>query len=412
MAEPIMRIAGDGTRKALPRRFHFTIKSLANVTVPARKPRVWVYDAHTPRLAFMRTAAGASSFYYYAKIDGRPVRYRLGDGTLSIEQARTLAQGVLGKVASGINPQHERQRARAEMTFGELFTWYIEHPKTRTKRTWREDQAKYDLHLKDWASRRFKDISRAEVGRIHAKIGTKAPGAANRVLSLVSVLFNRAREIGYEGPNPAKGISKFPESTRERYLQADELPRFFEGLNVVSQDMRDFFTLCLLTGARRENVLSMRWSELQLPRATWTIPGEKFKTGKALTLHLVPDVVKILQRRHDARTDAAAVYVFPSNSKSGYLSEPKKAWARVLKAANLTDLRIHDLRHTFASYQAALNTSLPLVGRSLGHKSQQSTARYAHVNLDPIRLSVGAAVDAMMKLSRPTKPARQARVKK
>lgn len=397
MEQATMRLA-EGHAKALPRRFAFTRARLDALTVPAGKDRIMVYDAKVPRLAFMLTGNGASSFYWYGKVGGRPVKYRIGDGTLSVEQARDLAAQVHGKVAAGENPQRERKLARRSQTLGQTFTWFLEEHSKVHKRSWASDQSRHDRHLKTWDSRCLKDITHADVCALHAQIGKGgAPGQANRVVALLSSIFNRARAIGYDGPNPAKGVVKFREESRERFLQADELPRFWTALKFASPDMRDFFTLLLLTGARRGNVMSMEWGEIDLDAATWTIPASKFKSGRPLTVALVPDAVKILRRRREAQQGA---FVFPSDSKTGHVQEPKKAWTAICKKADLNGLRIHDLRRTLGSYQAACGASLHVIGKSLGHTQQQTTQIYARLNLDPVRASVSAAVGSMMKLAR------------
>lgn len=402
MPEAMMRISGE-KRKSLPRRFNFTVQQLRGLKVPAGKDRLWVFDTRVPRLTYMATRTGASSFYWYGKVNGRPQRYRLGDGTLSIEQARKLAAGVLGKVAQGADPQAERRKVRAEMTFKELFDWYITQHAKAHKRTWEDDQAQYDRHLADLGSRRFTSITRADVSSLHAKVGKTAPFAANRVLALVSTVFNKARLLGYDGPNPAEGVPRFREGQRERFLQADELPRFFGALKTVDQDWRDFFTLALLTGARRGNLQMMEWPEVNFDIALWTINPAKMKAGRTMVIPLVPEALDILKRRYAERTthpEGKPAYVFPSYGKSGHIKEPKTAWKRVCDAAGLADLRLHDLRRTLGSWQAATGASLPVIGKSLGHSQAQTTQIYARLNTDPVRQSIGTAVDAMMNISK------------
>jgi len=205
-------------------------------------------------------------------------------------------------------------------------------------------------------------------------------------------IFNKAADWGYEGPNPARGIKKFPERSRERFLQADELPNFFKAVAEEANDaVRDFILISLLTGARRGNVLAMRWADVNLERATWTIPTTK--TDDSLTVPLVPEAVAILAGRQGR---AQGEYVFPAKSKSGHLAEPKTAWARILKRAGIKDLHVHDLRRTLGSWQAAQGASLVIIGKSLGHRNVSTTAIYSRLNIDPVRRSVEAATKAML----------------
>jgi integrase len=157
--------------------------------------------------------------------------------------------------------------------------------------------------------------------------------------------------------------------------------------------MRDYIFLALLTGARRRNVQSMRWDEIDWNQATWIIPAEKAKSKKPNRVMLSPIALTVLENRKLASTSE---WIFPGRGTSGHLEEPKKAWRRILKAASITDLRLHDLRRTLGSWQAATGASLPIIGKSLGHTSLEATQIYARLDLDPVRASVNKATDAML----------------
>lgn len=157
--------------------------------------------------------------------------------------------------------------------------------------------------------------------------------------------------------------------------------------------IRDFILIALLTGARRRNVQAMRWSEITWERESWTIPAEKSKSGEAVSIALTPVALRVLENR---KAESRSQWVFPGRGKSGHLEEPKTAWKRILKRAEVTDLRVHDLRRTLGSWQAATGASLPIIGKSLGHKSLAATQIYARLNLDPVRESVNRATDAML----------------
>ena len=157
--------------------------------------------------------------------------------------------------------------------------------------------------------------------------------------------------------------------------------------------IRDYFLLALLTGARRANVLAMRWAEVNLAEGLWRIP--RTKNGDPQNVTLSPEAVTILQiRKKTAEEDAE--FVFPGTGASGHLVEPKKGWARVLERADITDLRIHDLRRTLGSWQAKTGASLTIIGKSLNHKNMATTAIYARLDLDPVRQSVNTATTAML----------------
>lgn len=155
--------------------------------------------------------------------------------------------------------------------------------------------------------------------------------------------------------------------------------------------MRDYFLLSLLTGARRANVLAMKWSDVNLDQAEWRI--KETKNGTPQTVTLSPEAVDLLRNRKPAESDT---FVFPGTGKTGHLMEPKKGWRRILERAGIADLRIHDLRRTLGSWQAKTGASLAIIGKSLNHKNQNTTAIYARLDLDPVRDSVNAATSAMM----------------
>ena len=133
--------------------------------------------------------------------------------------------------------------------------------------------------------------------------------------------------------------------------------------------------------------------EKDLDEGVWTIPAEKFKTGDEMEVPLVPEAIEILTRRQN---DNGSEWVFPGPGKTGHLVDPTKIWERILERAEITNLRIHDLRRTLGSWQARAGASLYVIGRTLGHKNPQTTAIYARLDLDPVRLAVKAATDAMM----------------
>ena len=217
--------------------------------------------------------------------------------------------------------------------------------------------------------------------------------AANRVLALLSILYSKAMEFGlWDKMNPTQGIKKFKEYSRERFLQADELPRFFQSLAAESnKDIRDYVLLSLLTGARRNNVLAMRWEQINFDRQEWQIPLTK--NGTPQLIPLSEESLVILQNRHKTKQSD---FVFPGTGQSGHLMEPKKGWSRILARANIHDLRIHDLRRTLGSWQAKTGASAVIIGKSLHHKSPSATAIYARLDTDPVRDSVKRATDAML----------------
>jgi len=385
--------------KSKPLKVALTKARIDGLPVP-EKGRRYTYDTKTPGLCVCVTAAGSRTFYLYRWLSGRPQRSRIGRyPDLSIEQARKEAQRLTGDMARGINPQDAKRAARQELTFGAVFADYMERYAKPYKKSWKQDQGQYDRYLKPLAGRKVSAITRADVQRLHSHIGREhGHYSANRALALVSTVFNRCAD---DVPNPARGVKRFKEQSRDRFLNAEELRRFFTALEAEpSVAWRDFFTVALLTGARRANVLAMRWDDLDLDRGLWRIPAADAKGGESLICVLAPPVVGILRRRHDDNGESP--FVFASTGKTGHLEEPKKAWRGILERGGFVDadgkntVRIHDLRRTLGSWQAATGASLSIIGKALGHKNVATTAIYARLDLDPVQASVNAAAAAIM----------------
>jgi integrase len=204
------------------------------------------------------------------------------------------------------------------------------------------------------------------------------------------------RSDRFEGANPATKIELHPEKKRKRFLEPAELPRLFAALKQEpSDDLRDFVKLALWTGARKSDILSMRWQDVSLADNRWRVP-ETTKTGESYDIALTPEAVEILA----SRQGAAGQWVFPSRGATGHIVDLKGAWKKLLARAKITNLTQHDLRRTLGSYQAAQGASLTVIGKSLGHKSIQATSIYAQLDLDPVRESVMTATRAMIAASK------------
>jgi integrase len=417
----LLKFATSGST-SVARKFQFTKERIEALPAPENGQRAYYYDAKVRGLAIAVSSLGKKTFVLYRKVAGRPERITIGAfADLSIEQARGQAEQLNADIAMGENPAAERRNIRAEATLQELFDTYLERHAKVFKRTWQDDQGTFNLHLAHWKLRKLSSLRRVDVVTLHAKIGrTNGKYAANRVVELLSSLFNKAVEWGWEGENPATKIKAFPERKRERFMDADELRTFFKSLaQEDNETIRDYIAMSLLTGARRSNVQEMRWEELSWNKALWVIPAQKAKANEPISIPLPAPAVRILEtRKKSSKSD----WVFPGSGKTGHLVEPKTAWHRILKRARdvaqadwleankgktaedfakehpaiLADLRVHDLRRTLGSWQAATGASLPIIGKSLGHRSLAATQIYARLNLDPVRASVNKATEAML----------------
>ena len=250
-------------------------------------------------------------------------------------------------------------------------------------------------------------------------------------------MFGWAKSAGRLKGNPVEGIRKNPERSRDRFLQTTEVPRFFKALaDEPNETVRDYFLLSLLSGARRANVLAMKWAEIDFDRAEWRIP--RTKNDDPHTIPLTVEAMGVLKSRQGKD---GAPFVLPGRGKKGHLVEPKGGWRRIFDRDELTrlsraihqkgagfaprsgetlgssltraralakkleidatafrmaDLRIHDLRRTLGSWQARTGASLSIIGKSLNHKSVQTTAIYSRLDTNPVRESVERATSAML----------------
>lgn len=380
-------------------KINFTKAILDTLPLPRQGQRAVYHDKKTNGLQIRITSAGVKTFCLYRRIkNGNPERVTLGRyPDMSIEQARNESARINALIASGVNPNSDARALKTEITLQELFEDFLKHRRNRngmylsekTKSTYRYD---FNSHLAKWGKRQLSQFKDTDFAKLHKEIGMKYSTAANRVMAIASSLFGYATELRlFKGVNPVQGIKKFSENKRDRFLQSDELPAFFKSLAEEPNDtVRDYFLISLLTGARRSNVQEMQWSHIHLDRAEWRIPITK--NGDPQIITLTSEVVEILR----SRFDASSQWVFPGSGRTGHLVEPRKAWKRVLERAGITNLRIHDLRRTFGSWQAKTGASLVIVGKSLNHKSPSTTAIYARLDLDPVRESVDRATNAML----------------
>jgi integrase len=213
------------------------------------------------------------------------------------------------------------------------------------------------------------------------------------VLSLLVRLFNVAISWGWRADNPARGNKRYHETSSERFLSPAELNRLCEALeNHPERRSVNAIGLLMLTGARRSEVLKATWSQFDLEVGAWTKPGA---TTKTKTEHRVPLSAPALQLLTDMKAVSKGEYLFPGNLPDQPLKDIKRTWASVCGAAELEGVRLHDLRHTFASLLASSGLSLPIISKLLGHTMVSTTMRYAKLYDDPLREAterVGAVV--------------------
>jgi len=393
-------------------RIAFTKQSLAALK-PSAKRRYYVFDKRTPSLALMVTPTNAKTFYVVRRVDRRPQRLRVGSlADLSVEQARREAARLNGEIALGRDPAEQRRLIRKRATLGDVFDHYRStHLEPHCNpRSVKEDGRRFDKHLGCWRNRPLVTLRVEEIAMLHTALGRKTPIEANRVMELLRRVFNHGRhQFEIDKPNPTEGIKRFRETSRERFLEPTEIKQFFAALNSDPDlDLQDFIKLLLVTGVRKGNLERARWSDLDLDRGLWRIPASESKNGEPMVVVLPIPAVDILRSRLSSAEglplsagglggkapSATEGYVF--RNAAGRLPGVKRGWERIRAASGLADLHLHDLRRTLGSWQAALGTSLLIIGKSLGHKSYEATQVYSRLNLDAVRASVEAASRALL----------------
>lgn len=428
----------------------FTIRNIEAIKPPA-DGRLEFKDSKTPGLYLRVTASGVKTFSFVGRAKGSARVERATFGKFPVikpDEARRRAMVMAGELASGTSAASAARQRRGEMTVGELFKLYSASLTAKGRKRVAEVERLWQTLVEPaFGTRRLSDVTGIDVERWHralpaqilarreqeAKAKREAAAArraeiaarqavrrhgpdpkprpvtplvppringqtsANRAVETLRAMYNWAAEPKraiFAGVNPAARHDLYAEVERERFIQPDELGPFFQALaEEPSEHIRDFVLCAVLTGARRANVIAMRWNEVNLKRGEWRVSGDLMKNGQPQTITLTPELVELLKARSEKHKGE---WVFPSTrSKTGHMVDPHSGWTRILKRAGLDDLRIHDLRRTLGSWLARTGASLVLIGKSLNHKSQQATAIYARLDLDPVRQSVELATSAM-----------------
>ncbi|HKM71338.1 MAG TPA: tyrosine-type recombinase/integrase [Stellaceae bacterium] len=359
--------------------------------VRALGPGEIVWDSGLPGFAARRQHSDAVSYVLKYRIrSGRQQRWHtIGrhGAPWTPETARAEALRVLGEVAKGADPAGAKAAAKAAPTVTELAVRFLaEHAEAKRKpRTAREYRRLIEkVILPVLGQRRVADVTRQDVARLHhAKRATPTEG--NRTLALLSVMFTFAERQGerLDGSNPCRHVERFPQRLRERFLSADELARLGDTLAAYRGSPYHPATIKLLvfTGARLSEVLGLQWDWVSLERGEARLPDSK--TG-AKTIYLPPPALEVLAGLPRVEGNP---YVLGARRSTTFIEKP---WRVIREAAGLTDVRLHDLRHAFASVAASAGMGLPIIGKMLGHTQVQTTQRYAHLASDPVKAAAAA----------------------
>jgi integrase len=352
-------------------RIHFTKQKVESLKRSPDGERINYYDAKISGLELCVTPTGVKSFSVLKWVGGRTRRVVLGryDGAavqsqdfdkdplcvlgnnpgLTVDQARQLSLAVISQLQAGISPQDLRRQFVDGITLGELFVEYLDKYAIEHCKTWKVMEECFHRYLGDWKKRQIGSIKRSDVQLLVNKLGNERGRAtANRTLELIRAIINKGKQWSLvKGDNPATGVTKFKLKPRDRFVYEDELPRLAAAIEAEeNEDIRDYVLISMYSGARKSNVLSMRWEHVNLSSATWTIPDTKNDTAQ--TILLTEPELEILRRRFDNgandESGKSFEYVFPGTGDTGHLADPKKGWFRILERAKIKDLHLHDLR--------------------------------------------------------------------
>ncbi len=379
----------------------------------ADKSDVVVWDTDLPGFGLRCRVSGVKYYMVKFRAGGRARWFTIGrhGAPWTPTTARREARRILGEVANGQDPAKtrdiERHGANMKSLCDRFLTTYVPHhckPSTAS-----EYGRSVNLFIVPKLGQiRVSDVTRADIARLHHET-RRTPYQANRTLGVLHKIFNLAEMWGMrsDGSNPCRHVKKYKEKKRERYLSETELACLGEALTqaeakeIASPAAIAAVRLLIFTGARLSEILLLRWDYVEMERQLFRIPDAK--TGPRV-IYLNPPALDVLASLPRLEGNP---FVVPGKKEGRHLIDLQKPWRRIRRLAGLDDLRIHDLRHSFASVGAGGGLSLPVIGALLGHTQAATTHRYAHLADDPIRRAndiIGARIAAVMHRHNQTGP--------
>ena len=352
-------------------------KALTDAAIKSLQPRdhqYEVFDSKIPGFGVRVSPGGTKSFFDLFRIGGRPRRLVLGRyPTLSLADARRMAQEALGKVAKGIDPQAEKLQARASdrtNLFSSVADEFIENHAKRNTRSWKEtERILRNEFVRAWGKLPVSQITKPMVhSRLDEVVKNNGPSAANHAHAVIRCCLNWCEQRGYIEKSPCLKMKK-PAKTveRKRVLSDQELSAVLRAADATPYPFGPFTKLLIATGQRRGEVSGMRWRDLDLGNRVWTQPRESNKTWREHVVplnHLALDTLSSLPRIHD-------VFVFPARGKDRPMSGYSKSKRKLDQLSGVKDWTLHDLRRTAATGLARLKVPLHITELILNHRSTE-----------------------------------------
>jgi len=366
-------------------------------TCPSDKKRADWFDTDCKGLVLEARITGGKTFHLrYQDSRGRTRQLSLADANdVTLSQARLLADKARNQIAMGEDPKEQRATAKAVPTFADFIAdQYMPYIKSY-KRSWDTDVSLLKNHLLPRFGKRYMDeITRQDIVKMHAdrKASGAAAGSANRLLIMMRYIFNLTLKWEVPGikANPCKGIPLMEENNKmERYLSIDEAERLYGAVCKSENTMLKYIVpMLILTGARKREVLDAKWEDFDLGRRSWRIPISK--SGKARHVPLSDGALNVL-----ASMPRKFEYAFANPDRGKPYVSIFCAWNTARKNAGLSDVRVHDLRHSFASLLINSGRTLYEVQHILGHTQVKTTQRYAHLSQDTLLAAANSATVAL-----------------
>jgi len=364
-----------------------TKRFIDSLTIPAERERVY-WDDELKGFGIRLRSSGRRTFIVqFRNLQARTRKLTLGAyGKLTPDEARKLARQILADVSKGNDPVNTRVEERHALTIEKLGERYMaEHaePKKKPASIARDRQLLERFIKPSLGKITVKGIKREDIVKFHHAM-RNTPIQANRTFALLSKMFSLAEKWGLrpDGSNPCRHVERYKERKRERFLSGDELARLGTALSEAEKTEAPSailaIRLLLFSGARVSEILTLKWPNVHIDERVLILPESKTGTKR------IPLSGPALKALINALHLSGNPYVCFGKTPGGHLVGLHRIWARIRNKAGLEDVRLHDLRHSFASVAAAAGMGLPIIGALLGHSQPTSTARYAHLAMDPL----------------------------